>query len=344
MNQIKYQDPKISLVSYMPPTAAYYAWLGSHLPSGARALARCSRFNVNGYPVDRVLFYDFCNEIFFEYHEYGERKTQLLRPDTVFTVDGQKVVNREYMQQVIREHNLQLNNFPTYIFEVTGSVLFRDFLFSINGSSRWATSRSLSKEQIKDCNNFPISAEYAGDIRYERQLYSYLRSLQLDPTSSAFPYSQSTTFWWGCNYKTLIDVLSLMKLEYPLLWRTYGKLFFGAFAQRHEHLSEDDLHPYVSDALQQYLKLDDWAEGMVKIKGIYIVDGKMELVNYSRSIRQSPAIISGLLPYLKEHPDEVLTGDTQIPYRLIADKNGIGDWFYKLINEIVDFQDEQQSH
>lgn len=322
MNQIKYQDPKIALVSYMPTTGAYYVWLAS----------RKDHFKVNGYPVDRVLFYDFCNEIYFEYHSNGERKTQLLRPDTVFTVDGQVVVNHEY--------NLQCNDFSNYMFEITGSILFRDFLFSINGSSRWATSRSLSREQIKDCNNFPISSEYAEDRRHERQLYSYLRSLQLDETSSAFPYSVSTTFWWGCNYKTLIDALSLMKLEYPLLWRTYGKLFFKAFAERHEQLSEDDLKPDVSPALQQYLKLEDWAEGMTKIKGMYIVDGKMDLVNYSRSIRQSPAIVSGLLPYLKEHPDEILTGDTQIPYRLIADKNRLGDWFFKLINELVNF-DEQ---
>lgn len=329
MNQIKFQDPKIALVSYMPTTGAYYAWLSSHRSS----------FKVNGYPVDRVLFYDFCNEIYFEYHENGERKTQLLRPDTVFTVDGCVVVNHEYMQKMGED----VTSFPTYMFEITGSVLFRDFLYSINGSSHWATRRSLSKEQIKDCNNFPISSEYAGDRRHERQLYDYLRALQTDTTSSAFPYSVSTTFWWGCNYKTLIDVLSLIKLEYPLLWRTYGKLFFESFAERHEHLSEADLKSSVSPSLQQYLKLEDWAEGVTKIKGIYIVDGKMDLVNYSRSIRQSPAIISGLLPYLREHPGEILTGDTQIPYRLITDKNGLGDWFYKLTKEIVDF-DEQQSH
>lgn len=326
MNQIKFQDPKVSLVSYTPTTGAYYAWLSS----------RVGHFTVNGYPVGRILFYDFCNEIYFEYHSNGERKTQLLRPDTVFTVDGQVVVNHEYMQKM----GENVTDFPTYMFEITGSVLFRDFLFSINWSSRWATSRSLSKEQIKDCNNFPLSSEYAGDIRHERQLYSYLRRLQLDAASSAFPYSVSTTFWWGCNYQTLIDVLSLMKLEYPLLWNTYGKLFFEAFAERHEHLSEDDLKPDVSPALQQYLKLEDWEESVTKVKGIYIVDGRMELVNYSRSIRQSPAIISGLLPYFREHPDEVLTGDTQIPYRLITDKNGLGDWFYRLINELVDL-DEQ---
>lgn len=341
MNQIKYRDPKIALVSYLPTTGAYYAWLASRVVPSTEGERASAHFIVNGYPVDRVLFYDFCNEIYFEYHENGERKTQLLRPDTVFTVDGHEVTNREYMQQVIREHNLQYNNFPTYIFEITGSVLFRDFLFSINESSRWATSRSLSKEQLKDCNNFPLSSEYAGDRRHERQLYSYLRRLQVDTTSSAFPYSVSTTFWWGCNYKALIDVLSLMKLEYPLLWRTYGKLFFEAFVERHEHLSEDDLKSYVSSTLQQYLKLEDWAEGVTKIKGMYIVDGKIDLVNYSRSIRQSPAIISGLLPYLKEHPDEILTGDTQIPYRLIADKNGLGDWFFRLINEIVDLDNEQ---
>lgn len=344
MNQIKYQDPKVSLGSYMSTTVAYYTWLASRATHLKIRDHPVERVLLRGYPVDRMLLFGIANTIFFEYHlENGNRKSQMLKPDTVFTVDGQEVMNQYYMQQVIREHNLQCNDFSNYMFEITGSILFRDFLFSINGSSRWATSRSLSKEQVKDCNNFPISSEYAGDIRHERQLYSYLRRLQLDEASSAFPYSVSTTFWWGCNYKTLIDVLSLMKLEYPLLWNTYGKLFFEAFAERQDHLSEDDLKPDVSSALQQYLKLEDWAEGMIKAKGMYIVDGKMDLVNYSRSIRQSPAIISGLLPYLKEHPDEILTGDTQIPYRLITDKNRLGDWFYKLINEIID-TDEQQSH
>ena len=128
--------------------------------------------------------------------------------------------------------NLQFNNMPQYIFEIEGSCLFRDLLFNINKTSMWAESNRylfsiLPDSEIFNEEHYHISSEYKGIKEWEEQFDSYMNKIKEDPITDnnrpEMPYSISSFFWWGCNYKTLINLLSMLKLKMPFFYNVYGK-------------------------------------------------------------------------------------------------------------------------
>lgn len=236
-----------------------------------------------------------------------------------FYVDKELVEVGEYRKRIVDSMNLQYNNFPQYIFEIQGSALFRDFLYNVNWSGQWAESNRflfsiLPDDAVLKEENYKISSEYKDIPEWENQFQRYIDKIHetqiTDENRTEMPYSISSFFWWGCNYKTLINVLSAMKVDFPFFYEVYGKLIIKELG-----IDESVIKGKIDHSLAQYYRCKDWKEGVVKNSGFYIINTEMSYIILSQFLRQSPSIISGLYSDLKhkdteEFSHKVFKGDT----------------------------------
>lgn len=245
-----------------------------------------------------------------------------------FYVGGELVNKNNYLKR-INDMNLQFNNMPQYLFEMHGSCLFRDLLFNINKTSMWAESNRmlfsiLPDDAIYEEHNYPISEEYKGVEEWEDQFDEYMDMIKKDPVTDhnrpKMPYSISSLFWWGCNYKTLINLLSMLKLKMPFFYEVYGKKMMKI-----SEISEEELKPFVDSSLQQYFRCDDWQRGIVKSSDFYILNIDISYVILSQFLRQSDVVISGLFSDLEHDNSEeflhkVFKGETVCDITYVANK------------------------
>lgn len=242
---------------------------------------------------------------------------------------GNELVNKHDYLKRINDMNLQFNNMPQYIFEIEGSCLFRDLLFNINKTSMWAESNRylfsiLPDSEIFNEEHYHISSEYKGIKEWEEQFDSYMNKIKEDPITDnnrpEMPYSISSFFWWGCNYKTLINLLSMLRLKMPFFYNVYGKRLMNQ-----AEISEEELKPFVDSSLQQYFRCKDWNRGVVKNSDFYIMNIDISYVILSQFLRQSDVVISGLFSDL-EHTDSeefshrVFKGGTVCDVTYVANK------------------------
>lgn len=319
-----YIEPKVKLIDKTNYDLSYYVWLKSR-----RKVIRLK----DGNPIDDVIL-GAVDDLYFDDPQYdiifvkgdkyyilvddnmNSRKDQYIRE---FYVDNELVKNQEYRKRIVNIMNLQYNNFPTYIFEITGSALFRDFLYNINWSDQWAESNRflfsiLPDDAVLDEKYYKISSEYKGVPEWEDQFTKYMNKIHetqiTDENRTEMPYSISSFFWWGCNYKTLINVLMLMKVKFPFFYEVYGRLMMEQAG-----INESVVKDKVDYSLLQYFRCDDWKKGVIKHSGFYIINTEMSYIILSQFLRQSPSVISGLYSDL-EHTDpevfshKVFKGDT----------------------------------
>lgn len=248
-------------------------------------------------------------------------------PDEFYV--GAELVNKHDYMKRINDMNLQFNNMPQYLFEIHGSCLFRDLLFNINKTAMWSESNRflfsiLPDDAIYDESRYPISNEYKGIKEWEDQFDEYMEKIKEDPITDnnrpKMPYSISSLFWWGCNYKTLINLLSMLKLKMPFFYEVYGRKMMKI-----SEISEDELKPFVDSSLQQYFRCDNWKRGMVKNSDFYILNIDISYVILSQFLRQSDVVITGLFSDLEHNDSEefshkVFKGETVCNVTYVANK------------------------
>lgn len=315
----KYVNPEVRLIDGTTSDLSFYTWLKSR-----RHVIKLE----DGTKVSDVIIQD--DEIKFIYgdlecveiipkSEYDNM--QLPEPYYIyqFYVDKELVEVGEYRKRIVDSMNLQYNNFPQYIFEIQGSALFRDFLYNVNWSGQWAESNRflfsiLPDDAVLKEENYKISSEYKDIPEWENQFQRYIDKIHetqiTDENRTEMPYSISSFFWWGCNYKTLINVLSAMKVDFPFFYEVYGKLIIKELG-----IDESVIKGKIDHSLAQYYRCKDWKEGVVKNSGFYIINTEMSYIILSQFLRQSPSIISGLYSDLKhkdteEFSHKVFKGDT----------------------------------
>lgn len=292
---MRFVDRSIRLLDCIPQDIAYKLWLRS-------------RYNIiHDEDGDKL--------------EYSD-----LEDEDSFYV-GNELVDRESYKERIDRMNLQYNNFPQYVFQITGSCLFRDFLFNMNKFSAWAESNrfifsTLDEDQIYNPDNYPISYEYKDNKDYEDQFKIYMDKIKSDPITDhnrvEMPYSLSSTFWIGLNYKSLLNIVSFMKLHIPEFYEWYGKDMIDR-----AEISEDKLLPYVDAGITQYINdQDSWTPEVKKFNDYYFINIEMGLILFSQFLRQSDTIISGFYNQLiNGGVKKVFKGNTPIRVTFIAHKD-----------------------
>lgn len=315
----KYVNPEIKLIDGTAGDLSFYTWLKSRrhvikLEDGTKI----SDVIIQSDEIKFVYGDLECVEIIPK-SEYDNMQSPEPYYICQFYVDKELVEVEEYRKRIVDSMNLQYNNFPQYIFEIQGSALFRDFLYNVNWSGQWAESNRflfsiLPDDAVLKEENYKISLEYKDIPEWENQFQKYMDKIHetqiTDENRTEMPYSISSFFWWGCNYKTLINILSAMKVDFPFFYEVYGKLIIKELG-----IDESVIKGKIDHSLAQYYRCKDWKEGVVKNSGFYIINTEMSYIILSQFLRQSPSIISGLYSDLKhKDPEEfshkVFKGDT----------------------------------
>lgn len=315
----KYVNPEVRLIDGTTSDLSFYTWLKSRrhvikLEDGTKI----SDVIIQSDEIKFVYGDLECVEIIPK-SEYDNMQSPEPYYICQFYVDKELVEVEEYRKRIVDSMNLQYNNFPQYIFEIQGSALFRDFLYNVNWSGQWAESNRflfsiLSDDAVLKEENYKISSEYKDIPEWENQFQRYIDKIHetqiTDENRTEMPYSISSFFWWGCNYKTLINVLSAMKVDFPFFYEVYGKLIIKEL-----EIDESVIKGKIDHSLAQYYRCKDWKEGVVKNSGFYIINTEMSYIILSQFLRQSPSIISGLYSDLKhkdteEFSHKVFKGDT----------------------------------
>lgn len=315
----KYVNPEVRLIDGTTSDLSFYTWLKSRrhvikLEDGTKI----SDVIIQSDEIKFVYGDLECVEIIPK-SEYDNMQSPEPYYICQFYVDKELVEVGEYRKRIVDSMNLQYNNFPQYIFEIQGSALFRDFLYNVNWSGQWAESNRflfsiLPDDAVLKEENYKISSEYKDIPEWENQFQRYIDKIHetqiTDENRTEMPYSISSFFWWGCNYKTLINVLSAMKVDFPFFYEVYGKLIIKELG-----IDESVIKGKIDHSLAQYYRCKDWKEGVVKNSGFYIINTEMSYIILSQFLRQSPSIISGLYSDLKhkdteEFSHKVFKGDT----------------------------------
>ena len=266
--EIKYIDPKISILDSIPVSVGYETWLKSR--------KRVVEFQGNNIKV------------------------------------GTEVVPVSEYRDRILKMGLQYTNIPTFVFEIQGSVLFRDVLFTLNKTGDWATSHRFEFSLFEnfESTNYPVSSEYKDIPEWEEQFDKYMDKIQetqvTDENRVEMPYSLSSTFWVAMNYKTLIGIVSMLKLRMPFFYNIYGKLFEGCMDWIGEPIS-DKLTPYIDASIQQYFRTEsfDGKESFIKLGDTVVMNKTMGLLLFSQFIRQQDSCIKGLYDMLSHKEPEI---------------------------------------
>ena len=230
----KYIDPKVELIDGTEASdLGYYVWLKSRAH------------------VIKTMQGDLIKDILLSYYDtedYDEANNNMFPPYRILfeLQDGTKVCpsmdgfNKFYVGNDLEEYhsyrskitrmNLQYANFDQYVFEITGSALFRDLLYNINTLAQWARSErfrvsTLDLDLRKEEESFPISSEYKGIKEWEDQFSEYMEYLRkyekTDDARVKMPYSVSSVYWISINKKMLINLASMVKLRMPFFYEPY---------------------------------------------------------------------------------------------------------------------------
>lgn len=259
----------------------------------------------------------------------GSREHVITRTKNDITIGKEIYTDEDAYKDKILKMGLQYSNFPTYSFEIQGSVLFRDVLFSINKSAQWATSLRFLNSTFEsfESTNYPVSSEYKGIESWEDQLDKYFdlinKTMITDENRLEMPYSMYSKYWICMNFKTLITFMSFLKMKMPFFYNTYGKLIENS-------IKDIDITKYYVDyidaSIGQYLTTnnDDFKESFNRYGDTVILNKTMGLLLYSQFIRQQDTIIKGLFDMLThEDPNDfknkVFYASTPINVNYVSD-------------------------
>ena len=127
--------------------------------------------------------------------------------------------------------DLSLNSLAVYTLEITSSILFRDFMFSLRPIHPWA--RSLRSAPLKR-KYLSISEELANDIdeSFINQTIELIESgVEQDIARENLPMSLSTTYVVSIDHRTLVGFLKSMLTLDEKLFQIYGYLFLNALPE-----------------------------------------------------------------------------------------------------------------
>jgi len=255
-------------------------------------------------------------------------------------IGDEKVPIDKYFDDIMRM-NMQYANMPYFVFEIEGSILFRDFLYNVQKCAQWATSLRLVQSVLPqdDPKSYPVSEEYKGIPEWEDAYYKWFEQVvkneNVDQTRIIMPYSMHSKYWYGCNLKTLINLLSLMKNKFPFFYIWYGVDFEKSIESIYKIDISKYYVPWVDCGLQKYFTSDEtdsteppFAESCEKVGDYYFIKQDMSLILYSQFVRQSDTDVSGLWDLLQhDDPDKfahkVFTGDTLIHTTYLAHKSRV---------------------
>jgi len=210
-----------------------------------------------------------------------------------------------YMKEVLTM-NLSYNEFVYFEFEIVGSLLFRDFMFSFsNIIDRWAESTRFNGNLLHPSKEYidPQTGKVMDELKNIWNIYEVGRQkfekgdITFDQFRLDMPYSAETIFWIGINLKNLSRMLSLMRKEFYPIYKVYAPQFFNEVEGLKEFFESYYDSTGVEDSMYQYFSdgVSDPYGGRINWENL----GNIGFILYSQLIRQSGTIFRGYFDLLR---------------------------------------------
>lgn len=240
-------------------------------------------------------------------------------------VGGEVLPLDEYKERVFKM-GLQYTLFPSFTLQITGSILFRDILFTLNRCPQWATSlRFLNSTYDKfDESNYKISNEYKGIKEWEDQFTKYMDKIKetmvTDENRVEMPYSISSTYWIQIPFKTLVTFMSYMIMKLPFFYKVYGRKIEEVIKNEVDLDITKYYVDYIDSSIDQYRLKSEGEESTYTDGDFTIMSSKMGLLLYSQFIRQQDTTVSGLYNMLEhksinEFKHKVFYAQTEVKFK-----------------------------
>lgn len=119
--------------------------------------------------------------------------------------------------------DMSLNSLCTLTFEITSSIMFRDFLFSIRPIQAWA--RSLRSAPLT-ADNLSISDEFNwGEVGIANTLKMIVDGVPQDLARENLPMTLSTSYTISMDFRTVCGLIKTIREIDPKMYEVYGWQF-----------------------------------------------------------------------------------------------------------------------
>ena len=230
----------------------------------------------------------------------------------------------------LENSDLPVNGFAQYVYQIKGSLLIRDLIFTLRPIQPWARSNRpipLTPQTIG------ISSEYKDKNDEEMQrmyqkVYDQLKEgIPQDYVKDQLPMATSTDFTISIDDRTLVAFLKMMKIHNPDLYKVYGLKFLKAIKRDESYI---DKRP-VNDIFDRVALIGtefDLVEKTPTVLGEYFIGGYHIASNLmSQFIRQHYSLVkNGLYNLIDGKSIEdirYLKCDQQVDVVLYATKSAI---------------------
>lgn len=185
-----------------------------------------------------------------------------------------------------------------YVFHCKGSMIFRDFIFTI--TTGWAVSNRLTKDDSHlKIESYKLSDEYKDDkwmLSTLQQHVDYInkhKDQPYDRTRIYMPYGLETEFWFSLDLNMLVATLDLMRMKYSKLFDVYGKSMIESSGINYAELS----HEWIDTKLSQYFLPEVSPDANIG-NHFYKFIPEVGAILYSQLIRQNGIKVAGYLDRL----------------------------------------------
>jgi hypothetical protein len=164
--------------------------------------------------------------------------------------------------------DLSMNSIAQYVFDITSSVKFRDFLLSIRPIAPWCRSlRSapLTKEWLKICGPTSFERHEMDDI--DECLAQIANGVPQDKARNILPMSLATTYTVAIDHRTLVSLLKSMQVVFPRMLLDQGAAFLEAIGKDVEWLDAQRIKPLHDAYIMTGKELRDAGDGRTEVVG-----------------------------------------------------------------------------
>jgi len=239
--------------------------------------------------------------------------------------------------KAVIEQDLPVNGFAYYYFKMSGSILFRDLLYTVRPINSWSCSNRTAKLSPE---NVFISGEYDNPLHYsefdrlavEQVFIDLENGVAQDKAKLNFPLSFSYTFLLGIDYRTLMSFLKTLRETNPFLFKEYGLLMMLAAGIEMWQLELNSVKSFY----EEYALTDDEFHSVGKNFQILDMFSGVEEVIFglhSQFIRKNySSIKSSLWNLISDFKDNIINVNLQSTSRVTVAYYFKGRQFRKLLS------------
>lgn len=205
----------------------------------------------------------------------------------------------------LENSDLPVNGFAQYVFQIKGSLLIRDLIFTLRPIQPWARSNRpipLTPKTIGISSEYKVKDDADIQSMYDEVYTQIKNGVPQDYVKNQLPMATSTDFTISIDDRTLVAFLKMLREHNYDLYKVYGLKFLDAIGKTEDYI----LKRPVKDIYDRVALVGSecTSETGVQYVGEYMY-GKFTMTSnlMSQFIRQHYSVVkNGLYNYIDQQP------------------------------------------